>query len=135
MALRIGSPLMFVGDQHGRAEEAMNLYVSLFEDSRILEAERYGPGEEEREGTLKRGTFTLAGREFIAIDSGRQHRFTFTPSMSVFVDCESPAELERVFAALSEGGEVFVPLDDYGFGTRFGWTSDRFGVSWQVNLP
>lgn len=135
MALRFVTHLMFVGDQHGRAEEAMNLYVSLFEDSRILKVERYGPDEEEREGTLKRATFSLAGREFIAMDSGRQHSFTFTPSMSMLVDCESPAELERVFAALSDGGEVLMPLDDYGFSKRFGWTNDRFGVSWQVNLP
>jgi predicted 3-demethylubiquinone-9 3-methyltransferase (glyoxalase superfamily) len=135
MALRIVTHLMFVGDQHGRAEEAMNLYVSLFEDSRILAVERYGPGEEERKVTLKRATFTLAGREFGASDSGRPHPFTFTPSMSVFVDCESPDELERVFAALSEGGEVLMPLGDYGFSERFGWTNDRFGVSWQLNLP
>src|SRR5215212_5772146 len=74
MARRLLTHLMFVGDQHGRAEEAMNLYVSLFEDARILEVERYGPGEEEREGTLKRATFSLAGREFGASDSGRQHR-------------------------------------------------------------
>src|SRR5215217_6275146 len=124
MARKFLTHLMFVGDQHGRAEEAMNLGV-----------ERYGPGEEEREGTLKRATFSLAGREFGASDSGREHRFTFTPSMSMFVECESPAELERVFATLSESGEVLMPLDDYGFGRRFGWTNDRFGVSWQLNLP
>jgi predicted 3-demethylubiquinone-9 3-methyltransferase (glyoxalase superfamily) len=135
MARSIHTHLMFVGDQHGRAEEAMNLYVSLFNDSRVLEVERYGLDDEgEREGTLKRASFSLAGREFGASDSGRQHRFTFTPSISVFVDCESAAELERAFAALSEGGEVLMPLDDYGFSRRFGWTNDRFGVSWQLNL-
>jgi predicted 3-demethylubiquinone-9 3-methyltransferase (glyoxalase superfamily) len=134
MARRFLTHLMFVGDQHGRAEEAMNLYVSLFEDSRVLEVERYGPGEEEREGTLKRATFSLAGREFGASDSGRQDRFTFTPSMSVFVECESQDELERAFATLSKGGEVLMPLEDYGFSRRFGWTKDRFGVSWQLNL-
>jgi predicted 3-demethylubiquinone-9 3-methyltransferase (glyoxalase superfamily) len=135
IARRLLTHLMFVGDQHGRAEEAMDFYVSLFENSRILEVERYGPNEEEREGTLKRATFSLGGREFGASDSGREHPFTFTPSMSIFVDCESPTELERVFAALSEGGEVLMPLDDYGFSRRFGWTNDRFGVSWQLNMP
>jgi len=135
MARRFLTYLMFVGDQHGRAEEAMDFYVSLFENSRILEVERYGPNEEEREGTLKRARFSLAGRAFGASDSGREHPFTFTPSMSIFVDCENPAELERVFAALSEGGEVLMPLDDYGFSQRFGLTNDRFGMSWQVNLP
>jgi predicted 3-demethylubiquinone-9 3-methyltransferase (glyoxalase superfamily) len=135
MAHKVLTHLMFVGNQHGRAEEAMGLYVSLLEGSQILEVERYGPGEEEREGTVKRATFSLAGREFGASDGGREHRFTFTPSTSVFVDCESPDELERVFAALSEGGEVLMPLGDYGFSKRFGWTNDRFGVSWQLNLP
>jgi predicted 3-demethylubiquinone-9 3-methyltransferase (glyoxalase superfamily) len=136
MARSVLTHLMFVGDQCGKAEEAMNLYVSLFEDSGVLEVEHYGPNDEqEREGTLKRATFLLAGREFGASDSSRGHPFTFTPSISVFVDCESPAELERVFAALSEGGEVLMPLDDYGFSKRFGWTNDRFGVSWQLNLP
>ncbi len=80
---RLTSCLMFVGDQHGKAEEAMNLYVSLFENSRVLEIERYGVDEEEREGTVKRATFSLAGQEFIAMDSGRQHPFTFTPAISI----------------------------------------------------
>ena len=64
-----------------------------------------------------------------------KHDFTFTPAMSLFVDCDNTEELERAFAALSEGGKVFMPLDDYGFSKRFGWCSDRFGVSWQLNLP
>ena len=55
--------------------------------------------------------------------------------MSIFVDCDSRSELERVFAALSDGGEVFMPLDNYRFSEAFGWVIDRFGVSWQVNLP
>jgi predicted 3-demethylubiquinone-9 3-methyltransferase (glyoxalase superfamily) len=135
MARSILTHLMFVGDHYGRAEEAINLYVSLFEDSRVIEVERYGPDEGEREGTVKRAAFSLAGREFRASDSGRPHPFTFTPAMSIFVDCESPADLERVFAALSDGSEVLMPLDDYGFSQRFGWTNDHFGVSWQLNLP
>jgi predicted 3-demethylubiquinone-9 3-methyltransferase (glyoxalase superfamily) len=68
-------------------------------------------------------------------DSFVSHGFSFTPSFSLFVDCESEAELERIFAALSDGGAVLMPLGDYGFSRRFGWTNDRFGVSWQVNLP
>jgi predicted 3-demethylubiquinone-9 3-methyltransferase (glyoxalase superfamily) len=63
------------------------------------------------------------------------HGFTFTPSLSLFVDCESEADLERIFAALSEGGGVLMPLGNYGFSRRFGWVNDRFGVSWQLNLP
>lgn len=70
--------LMFVGDQHGRAEEALGFYVSLFEDARVVEVERYGSGEAEPEGKLKRARFSLAGCDFIAMDSAREH----TPSRS-----------------------------------------------------
>ena len=71
----------------------------------------------------------------MCIDSAVSHGFTFTPSMSIFVDCGSAAELERAFAALAAGGAVLMPLENYGFSTRFGWVNDRFGVSWQLNLP
>ncbi len=131
MPRKIMTHLMF----EGVAEEAMNFYVSLFAGSEIEQVERYGPGEPGAEGTVKMATFTLAGREFICIDSPMKHDFTFTPSMSVFVECESEAELEEVFGRLSAGGMVLMPVDNYGFSTRFGWTKDRFGVSWQLNLP
>lgn len=62
-------------------------------------------------------------------------QFTFTPSMSIFVDCENEAESNQAFQQLSEGGKVLMPLDNYGFSKKFGWVSDRFGVSWQLNLP
>jgi len=63
-----------------------------------------------------------------------KHGFTFTPSISIFVDCENTTELEEAFKQLSEGGEVLMPLDNYGFSTKFGWVNDRFKVSWQLNL-
>ena len=59
---------------------------------------------------------------------------TFTPSMSLFVECVGEAEFDRVFAELSSGGAVLMPPNDYGFSTRFAWIDDRFGVSWQLNL-
>jgi predicted 3-demethylubiquinone-9 3-methyltransferase (glyoxalase superfamily) len=118
----------------GVAEEAMTLYVSLFGDSAITHIERYGPGEMGPEGTVKLARFTLAGREFLCIDSPPVHAFTFTPSMSLFVECESEAELDSVFGHLSECGAVLMPLGNYGFSTKFGWLTDRFGVSWQLNL-
>lgn len=130
MARSVSTQLMF----QGRAEEAMALYVSLFPGSAIEEIERYGPGEAGAEGSVKRARFALAGREFLCIDSPVEHAFGFTPASSIFVECESEAELERSFATLAEGGEVLMPLDDYGFSQRFGWLSDRFGVSWQLNL-
>ncbi len=64
-----------------------------------------------------------------------KHEFGFTPAISIFVDCESPEELERLYTMLSDGGEVLMPLDNYGFSTKFGWLNDRYGVSWQLNLP
>jgi predicted 3-demethylubiquinone-9 3-methyltransferase (glyoxalase superfamily) len=124
---------MFVGDQYGKAEEAMNLYVSLFEDSRVLDVERFGPGEEEESG-IKRARFLLAGREYIAMDSGGAHPFTFTPAISLFVDCDDVGQLDAAFAKLSDGGSVLMALQAYPFSPRFGWVADRFGVSWQLNL-
>ena len=62
------------------------------------------------------------------------HEFSFTPSFSIWVVTESGDELERLFAALADGGTQLMPLDSYGFSARFGWCNDRFGVSWQLNL-
>ena len=131
MVTRFVTHLMF----DGAAEEAMNFYVSLFEDARVLDAQRYGGEDKEMEGKLRMGSFSLGDTDFVCIDTPVEHDFTFTPAISIFVDCESDFELERVFAALSEGGAVFMPLGDYGFSKKFGWVSDRFGLSWQLNLP
>ncbi len=80
-------------------------------------------------------SFSIAGQIFRCIDSHVSHGFTFTPSFSIFVECESEAELDRAFAALSEGGGVMMPPGNYGFSSKFAWLADRFGVSWQLNLP
>jgi predicted 3-demethylubiquinone-9 3-methyltransferase (glyoxalase superfamily) len=114
--------LMFVGKQHGRAEEAINFYVSLFKDSKVIKIERYGSGEEESEGTVKHATFSLNGQEFMAIDSGREHPFTFSEAISLFVRCETQPEIDYFWDELSAGGEK----------GRCGWLKDKFGVSWQV---
>jgi predicted 3-demethylubiquinone-9 3-methyltransferase (glyoxalase superfamily) len=129
---RIATCLMFVGDQYGRAEEAMELYVSLFDDSRVLQVDRFGPDEEE--SGIRHARFVLAGREYVAMDSGWAHQFTFTPAMSLFVDTDSEERLDDAFARLSEGGAVLMPLQSYPFSPKFGWVQDRFGVSWQLNL-
>lgn len=131
MARSITTQLMFVG---GKAEEAMRFYVSLFEDARITDLELYGADDPDREGTVKRASFTLAGTTYACIDSPPVHAFTFTPSISLFVECSDADELDRLYAALGEGGEAFMPVADYGFSRRFAWVSDRFGVSWQLNL-
>jgi predicted 3-demethylubiquinone-9 3-methyltransferase (glyoxalase superfamily) len=131
MAKAITTFLMF----DGAAEQAMKLYVSLFGDAEITSIEYFVSGEPGTEGTVKRGDFRLGGQVFRCFDSPMKHPFTFTPSMSIFVDCADAAEQERLYATLSEGGKVLMPLDHYGFSTRFGWITDRFGVSWQINLP
>ncbi|MBI2478163.1 MAG: VOC family protein [Planctomycetia bacterium] len=132
---KITTFLMFSGEKHGKAEEAINFYVAQFGNSRIDSIKRYGPNDREPEGTVMIANFTLNGQPFMAIDSAAPHQFNFTPSMSLFVDCGTEEELVSLFGALSESGQVLMPLDNYGFSRRFGWTNDRFGVSWQVNLP
>ena len=63
-----------------------------------------------------------------------RHGVTFTPATSIFVQCEAEAEIDRLFARLSKDGAVLMELDRYPFSQKFGWVSDRFGVSWQLNL-
>ncbi|WP_075012565.1 VOC family protein [Geodermatophilus obscurus] len=123
--------LMFTGD----AERAMELYTSLFDDARVLALTRWGAEGQGAEGTVQQATFSIAGQVFRCFDSPPVHAFGFTPSLSLFVDVASEEELDRLFAGLSEGGEVLMPIGDYGFSRRFGWVNDRFGVSWQLNLP
>ena len=118
----------------GQAEAAMNFYTSLFGNSKILSITRYGPDQGGEEGTVMLARFALNEQEFMCIDSSISHEFTFTPSISIYVECESEAEVDRLFAALSEDGKMMMPLDSYPFSARYAWLSDRFGVSWQLSL-
>jgi predicted 3-demethylubiquinone-9 3-methyltransferase (glyoxalase superfamily) len=118
----------------GAAEEAITFYVELFPDSKILDIARYGAEGPGPEGSVLRASFQLAGRTYQCIDSHVKHGFGFTPSVSLFVSCDTEEELDRLYAALAEGGTPRMPLGDYGFSRKFGWTDDRFGVSWQLNL-
>ena len=131
MARKITPFLMF----EGAAEEAMQFYVGLFRDSQIKRIERYKQGEPGAEGNVKLAEFNIVGQDVLCIDSPAKHQFTFTPSVSLFVECESEDELETLFGRLSENGQALMPLGDYGFSKKFGWVNDRFGVSWQLNLP
>jgi predicted 3-demethylubiquinone-9 3-methyltransferase (glyoxalase superfamily) len=119
----------------GKAEEAMRFYVSLFADGKIIDSERWAPGEPGPEGLFKKATFSIAGQTVICFDSPVKHNFTFTPAFSLFVDCESEDQLRRLCEALIEGGVALMPLNNYGFSRLFVWLNDRFGVSWQLNLP
>ena len=120
--------LMFAGT----AEKAMNFYTGLFERSEIIRISRYGPNETGKEGTVYQALFSIKGQQIMCIDS-EGHPFTFTPSMSLFVKCDTEAELDRAFEALSRDGAVLMPLDAYPFSKKYAWVQDRYGVSWQLS--
>ena len=103
-----------------RAEEAIELYTSIFPGSRILGTSRYGEGAPLPAGTFMTGTFELAGQEFMALNGGPS--FGFAQGISLFVDCETQEEVDELWEKLSEGGEK----------GPCGWLTDRFGVSWQI---
>lgn len=115
--------LMFTQDKAGKAEEAIQLYTSTFPDSRPAEATRYPAGAEpDKEGTLMFAEFQLCGQWFAAMDSAHAHDFVFNEAISLLVECETQAEMDRLSDALSAGPET----------EQCGWLKDRFGVSWQV---
>jgi predicted 3-demethylubiquinone-9 3-methyltransferase (glyoxalase superfamily) len=115
--------LMFVREQHGKAEEAMHHYVSIFPDSNIIGISRYGKGGQDPEGTVNHGEFSLNGQEFIAMDSALEHQFSFTEAISFLVDCENQEEIDDLWKKLTEGGEE----------GQCGWLKDKYGVSWQIS--
>ncbi len=131
MANRVSTHLMFTGE----ATDALELYASTFPSFRVENIERYGPEGPGPESSIFRAAASFNGQSLIVIDSPVKHAFTFTPAMSLFVDCDTRDELDSAFDKLSTGGQVFMPLGNYGFSSWFGWCTDRFGVSWQLNLP
>ena len=118
----------------GRAEEAMRFYVSLFPEARVVEIARYGKGAPGTEGGVSRAIFSIGGQTFLCTDSTVAHAFTFTPAISLCVQCRSTERMRNLVERLAEGGEVLMPLDNYGFSKLFAWVADRFGVSWQLIL-
>ena len=130
MAHSIAPFLMF----EGTAEAAMDFYVSLFPGSSVQSIARYGDEGPGKPGSVILAAFVIKGQTIMCIDSPAKHDFGFTPSVSLFVECADVEEIDRLFAALSDGGQVLMPLDAYPFASRFGWTNDRFGVSWQLRL-
>ncbi|MCA8891578.1 MAG: VOC family protein [Hyphomonas sp.] len=121
MIRKVSTYLMFTG----QAAEALALYTDVFPESEASV----------RDGPVYMADWRLAGHDVMLVDSPNVHDFTFTPSTSLFVDFGDAAALDAAFAGLSEGGQVMMPVDNYGFSQRFAWVSDRFGVSWQLNLP
>jgi predicted 3-demethylubiquinone-9 3-methyltransferase (glyoxalase superfamily) len=101
-------------------EDAATFYTSLFSNSRITNISRYGSAGPRAEGTVMTVEFELDGQPFVALNGGPD--FTFNEAVSFQVDCESQEEVDRLWSALSEGGEE----------GPCGWLKDRFGVSWQI---
>ena len=116
--------LMFVGEVAGRAEEAINHYISVFKDSKLGVIARYGPEQEtDPEGTVMFADFMLEGQWFAAMDSAYAHTFAFNEAISFLVDCDSQEEIDTYWERLSAVPEA----------EQCGWLKDKFGVSWQIS--
>jgi predicted 3-demethylubiquinone-9 3-methyltransferase (glyoxalase superfamily) len=103
-----------------QTEEAMNLYLSIFRNSKIVKVYRYGAGGPGPEGAVMSATFELEGQPFHAFNGGPY--FQFSPAISLFVNCKTQEEVDELWEKLSAGGEK----------SRCGWLKDKFGVSWQI---
>lgn len=122
-AQKITPTMMFVGNNVGKAEEAITFYTSVFHSSKIGSMMRYEKGEEpDKEGTLKYVSFTLEGQDFAAMDSAYEHKFTFNEAVSFIVKCETQEEIDYYWEKLSA-----VPESE-----QCGWLKDKYGFSWQV---
>lgn len=127
---KVSTHLMFQGE----AQEAIALYEKAFKDFEALERQLFGEGEGGRPGSLKLVRAELHGHSLVIFNSPIAHNFGFTPATSVLIDFECENELRDAFEVLSDEGKILMPLDKYEFSPLFGWTTDRFGMSWQLNL-
>jgi predicted 3-demethylubiquinone-9 3-methyltransferase (glyoxalase superfamily) len=129
--MRITTFFMFAG----QAEEALRFYVNLLPNSSIESLDKYGANEPGAEGSVKGAIIVLAGTRYRFFDSPVKHAFGFTPAISLFIDCDSKQQLEQFAGALIEGGHHLMEPANYGFSQWFCWLQDRWGISWQFNLP
>jgi predicted 3-demethylubiquinone-9 3-methyltransferase (glyoxalase superfamily) len=104
----------------GKAEEAMNFYISIFKNSKVISVSRYGEAGPGPKGSVLGATFELDGQRFFALNGGPE--FNFTPAISFFVNCETQREVDELWEKLSAGGEK----------QRCGWLKDKYGLSWQI---
>ncbi|WP_223554019.1 VOC family protein [Lysinibacillus sphaericus] len=111
----------------GQADEAIQQYQQWFSDLQI-ESLTYMENSQQ----VAMAVLHLKGLKIMVNDSVIKHNFTFTPSTSIYVECESAEEIGSLVAQVLEGGQALMPLDNYGFSKQFAWVQDRFGVSWQV---
>lgn len=115
--------LLFVGDNYGKAEDALNFYLSVFKDSKKGTLVHYGPGQEpNKEGTVMFADFKLLGAWFAAMDGGGEHHFAFNEAISFMVYCDNQEEIDYYWENLSA-----VPESE-----QCGWLKDKYGVSWQI---
>ena len=121
--------------QNGDAKPAIEFYSSVFNGFKVVHIEEYGANETGHQGSIKVAKAEFCNLSLMIIDSPIPHAFDFTPSMSLFVDFENHDELDLAYARLSEMGEVLMPINNHGFSQMFAWVKDKFGVSWQLNLP
>jgi predicted 3-demethylubiquinone-9 3-methyltransferase (glyoxalase superfamily) len=110
-------PFLWFNDN---AEEAMNFYVGIFGNSKVIEVSRYGDAGPGPKGSVMTATFQLEGQEFYALNGGPH--FSFTPAISMFVNCETQEEVDTLWGKLSAGGTI----------EQCGWLRDKFGLSWQI---
>ena len=111
------TPFLWFDD---KAEEAMNFYVSIFKNSKIVSVSRFGEGGPGPKGKVMTATFQLNGQEFTALNGGPH--FTFSEAISFFVSCETQQEVDELWEKLSKGGEE----------SQCGWLKDKYGLSWQI---
>jgi len=111
------TPFLWFDDN---ADKAVNFYLSIFKDSRLLDTKRYGETGPGPKGTIMTATFELNGQQFIALNGGP--RYKFTEAVSFVVKCETQEEIDYYWDKLLDGGEP----------QRCGWLKDRFGLSWQI---
>lgn len=121
---KITPSMMFVNEQNGRAEEAMNYYTSIFKPSDIDGILHYGPDEGDDTGSVRHAQFSLEGQKFMVMDSSLTHAFSFNEAISIVVNCASQKEVDYYWEKLTAGGDPAAQ--------QCGWLKDKFGVSWQV---
>lgn len=114
--------LMFTEGVHGKAEEAIGYYTGVFDDAKLLHIQRYDKDSGGPEGTVMFAAFQLEGQKFMAADSAYPHGFTFNEAISFCAYCRNQAEIDSLWAHLTDGGEE----------QPCGWAKDRFGLSWQI---
>lgn len=116
----------------GNAEKAMNLYVSLFEDAKILSLAYFGEGERGVAGQVMNGEFEINGQSFMVMDMEKQYAPELNWGVSIFVRCQDEAEFDRLFAAFSEGGSVIMGPEAVNHLRKVSWVTDAFGITWQL---